>query len=57
MLRVDPSHEWGGIRLNVYVAGVAIVLSAAFFIWWQKTWKRGPAPPPKPEAMAIPRQR
>ncbi|HJS49095.1 MAG TPA: prolipoprotein diacylglyceryl transferase [Gaiellaceae bacterium] len=57
MLRVDPSHEWGGIRLNVYVAGVAIVLSAAFFVWWQKTWKRGPAPPPKPEAMAIPRQR
>ena len=57
MLRVDPSHEWGGIRLNVYVAGVAIVLSGAFFVWWQKTWKRGTAPPPKPEAMAIPRQR
>ncbi|HEX2346682.1 MAG TPA: prolipoprotein diacylglyceryl transferase [Gaiellaceae bacterium] len=57
MLRIDPSHEWGGIRLNVYVAGVAIVLSGAFFVWWQKTWKRGVAPPPKPEAMAIPRQR
>ncbi|HEU0247674.1 MAG TPA: prolipoprotein diacylglyceryl transferase [Gaiellaceae bacterium] len=57
MLRVDPSHEWGGIRLNVYVAAVAIVLSGAFFVWWQKTWKRGTAPPPKPEAMAIPRQR
>ena len=57
MLRIDPSHEWGGIRLNVYVAGVAIVLSGAFFVWWQKTWKRGAAPPPKPEAMAIPRQR
>jgi len=57
MLRIDPSHEWGGIRLNVYVAGVAIVLSGAFFVWWQKTWKRGAAPPPKPEAMAIPRHR
>ncbi|HET9462042.1 MAG TPA: prolipoprotein diacylglyceryl transferase [Gaiellaceae bacterium] len=56
-LRVDPSHEWGGVRLNVYVAGLAIVLSGAFFVWWQKKWKRGPAPPPKPEAMAIPRQR
>jgi len=57
MLRVDPSHEWGGVRLNVYVAGLAIVLSAAFFVWWQRRWKRGTAPPPKPEAMAIPKQR
>jgi len=58
MLRVDPSHEWGGVRLNVFVAGLAIVLSAAFFVWWQRRWKRGDAgPPPKPEAMAIPKQR
>jgi prolipoprotein diacylglyceryl transferase len=57
MLRVDPSHEWGGVRLNVYVAGLAIILSAVFFIWWQKTWHRGAGPPPKPEAMAIPKQR
>ncbi len=55
MLRVDPSHEWGGVRLNVYVAGLAIILSAAFFIWWQKTWNRGAGPPSKPEAMAIPK--
>ena len=58
MLRVDPSHELGGVRLNVYVAGVAIVLAGAFFVWWQKTWKRGQSgPPPKTEAMAIPRDR
>ena len=57
MLRVDPSHEWGGVRLNVYVAGLAIILSAAFFSWWQKRWNRGAGPPPKPEAMAIPKQR
>jgi prolipoprotein diacylglyceryl transferase len=56
-LRVDPSHEIGGVRLNVWVAGLAIVLSAAFFVWWQKTWKRGPAPPPKVEAMAVPKER
>jgi prolipoprotein diacylglyceryl transferase len=56
-LRVDPSHELGGIRLNVFVAAVAIVLSAAFFVWWQKTWHRpGQAsPPPKTETMAVPR--
>jgi prolipoprotein diacylglyceryl transferase len=58
LLRVDPSHELAGVRLNVYVAAVAIVLSAAFFVFWQWTWKRGTGPPPrKVEAMAIPRER
>ena len=56
-LRIDPSHEIGGVRLNVWVAGLAIVVSAAFFAWWQRTWKRGTGPPPKVEAMAIPRER
>jgi prolipoprotein diacylglyceryl transferase len=58
LLRVDPSHELAGVRLNVYVAAVAIVLSAAFFVFWQRTWSRGTGPPPrKVEAMAIPRER
>jgi prolipoprotein diacylglyceryl transferase len=60
LLRVDPSHELGGIRLNVFVAAVAIVVSAAFFVWWQRSWHRRPgegAPPPKVEAMAIPKER
>jgi prolipoprotein diacylglyceryl transferase len=58
MLRVDPSHEIGGIRLNVFVAALAIVLSAAFFVWWQRTWHRQDqsAPPPKAETMAVPRE-
>jgi prolipoprotein diacylglyceryl transferase len=56
-IRVDPSHEFGGIRLNVYVAAVAIVLSAAFFVWWQRTWSRREEPPPQVEAMAVPRER
>ena len=58
-LRVDPSHELGGVRLNVIVAGLAIVASAAFFVWWQRTWHRRDTapPPPKPEAMAVPRER
>jgi len=56
-IRIDPSHEIAGVRLNVYVAAVAIVLSGAFLVWWQKTWHRGPGPPPKVEAMAIPRER
>jgi prolipoprotein diacylglyceryl transferase len=59
-LRVDPSHELGGVRLNVYVAALAIVLSAAFFVWWQRGWHRdaGSGPPPRsPETMAVPRGR
>ena len=55
MIRIDPSHELAGVRLNVYVAAAGIVLSGAFFVWWQRTWHKGQAPPPKPEAMAIPR--
>lgn len=54
-LRVDPAREFAGVRLNVWVAGLAIVLATAFFVWWQKTWKRDGAPPPKPQTMAIPK--
>jgi len=57
-LRIDPSHEIGGIRLNVFVAAAAIVLSAAFFVVWQRRWRRGSsAPPQKVETMAVPRGR
>jgi prolipoprotein diacylglyceryl transferase len=57
-LRIDPSHEIAGLRLNVWVAAIAIVASAAFFVWWQRTWKRGQgATPSKPETMAIPKER
>jgi prolipoprotein diacylglyceryl transferase len=57
MLRVDPSHEIAGVRVNVWVAGLAVLLSAGFFIWWQRSWKRGDAAPRKAETMAIPRTR
>jgi prolipoprotein diacylglyceryl transferase len=56
-LRIDPSHEIAGVRLNVYVAVLAIVLSAAFFVWWQRSWRKGEGTPQKPATMAIPRQR
>ena len=47
-----------GIRLNVFVAAAAIVLSAAFFVYWQRSWKRGSnAPPQKVETMAVPKGR
>jgi phosphatidylglycerol---prolipoprotein diacylglyceryl transferase len=57
-LRIDPSHEIGGVRLNVFVAAAAIVLSAAFFVVWQKRWKRGgTATPAKVETRAVPKSR
>ena len=57
-LRVDPSHELAGVRLNAYVAALAIIVSTAFFIFWQRTWQRRTGPPPrKVEAMAVPRDR
>jgi len=58
-LRIDPAHEIAGIRLNVYVSAIAIAVSAAFFVWWQRSWHRGQAAPPaKPaQTMAVPKQR
>ncbi len=35
LLRIDPSHEFAGLRLNAWVSIVVFVLSTAFFIWWQ----------------------
>jgi prolipoprotein diacylglyceryl transferase len=35
LLRIDPAHEYYGLRLNAYVSIVLFVLSLAFFIWWQ----------------------
>ena len=61
LLRVDPSHELLGLRLNAWVAAVIFVLATAFFVWWQLVRPRrdaprreGPAPKKRP-AMAIPR--
>ena len=57
-LRIDPSHELGGVRLNVFVAATAIVASAVFFVVWQRRWKRGGgATQPKVETMAVPKSR
>jgi prolipoprotein diacylglyceryl transferase len=33
LLRVDPAHEFLGLRLNLYVAAVLFVVSVAFFVW------------------------
>jgi len=58
LLRIDPSHELGPLRLNAWVSIVVFVAAAAFFLWWQFL-RRAPGPdaqPPRP-AMSIPRGR
>ena len=61
LLRVDPSHEFLGLRLNAWVSAVIFLLAAGFFLWWQiiGPHREGRPPPeravPKRPAMAIPR--
>ena len=64
LLRIDPAHEYLGLRINAYVSIVGFVLSTAFFIWWQFIRKEGGADRPRakrivPEgpAMAVPKGR
>lgn len=56
MLRVDPSHEIAGLRLNVYVAAFALLAALAVFLIRQRRWRRD-LEPPRLETMAVPRTR
>jgi prolipoprotein diacylglyceryl transferase len=67
-LRVDPSYEFWGMRLNAWVALVLFIASSLFFIYWQLYRGKGGLPvenpfgrrrsrEPKRPAMAIPRSR
>jgi prolipoprotein diacylglyceryltransferase len=64
LLRVDPSHELGPLRLNAWVSIVVFVGATLFFIWWQFLRGRGREPgrapmerKPEGPAMAIPKGR
>jgi prolipoprotein diacylglyceryl transferase len=64
LLRIDPAHEYLGLRLNAYVSIVGFVLSTAFFIWWQFIRRETGTDRPRakrivPEgpAMAVPKGR
>src|SRR5919198_6357420 len=63
LLRIDPAHKYGPLRLNAYVSAVVFVLSTAFFIWWQfireererdRERPRATRTVPKGPAMAVP---
>ena len=64
LLRIDPAHEFAGLRLNAWVSVVLFVLSTAFFIWWQFfdgqfKWRRKTEAEPADRGpkMAIPKGR
>ena len=64
LLRIDPAHHIGPLRLNAWVSAVMFVLSTAFFVWWQfiRSGRRDeprrarPTPVTGP-AMAVPKSR
>ena len=65
LLRIDPAHEFGPLRLNGWVSVVGFILAMGFFIWWQffggrrprrEGRRRGKKVPPPPK-MAIPKGR
>jgi prolipoprotein diacylglyceryl transferase len=62
-LRVDPSKELAGMRVNAWVSLIVFIGAVAFFVWWQffhgqrrrpHLHERKPEPPP---TMAVPRGR
>jgi prolipoprotein diacylglyceryl transferase len=65
LLRIDPSHEFGPLRLNAWVSIVLFVLSTGFFVWWQLLRGRSgrrprsqePGEPPPGRRMAVPKGR
>jgi prolipoprotein diacylglyceryl transferase len=62
-LRIDPSEEFLGLRVNAWVAAVLFALSVLFFIWCQflrggRPKKARPTPKVQPrETMTVPRSR
>jgi prolipoprotein diacylglyceryl transferase len=63
-LRIDPSEEIAGLRVNAWVALILFVLSTAFFVYWQffrgrrdEPSRRGPRRVEPKSAMAVPRGR
>jgi prolipoprotein diacylglyceryl transferase len=65
LLRIDPAHEFGPLRLNAWVSVVGFVLATGFFVYWQflrgrrprgEGRRRGRKVPEGPK-MAIPKGR
>jgi prolipoprotein diacylglyceryl transferase len=63
LIRIDPSHEYLGFRLNFYVSATLFVLAVIWFVWAQRRPvegdppKRRPRPVPEGPKMTVPKKR
>jgi prolipoprotein diacylglyceryl transferase len=63
LIRIDPSHEYFGFRLNFYVSATLFVLAVIWFVWAQRrpVGDEPPRPRPRPvpegPKMAVPKKR
>jgi prolipoprotein diacylglyceryl transferase len=63
LLRIDPAHKYGPLRLNAWVSAAMFIASTAFFIWWQFIRPETPRDRPRARpvargpAMAVPKGR
>jgi prolipoprotein diacylglyceryl transferase len=55
LLRIDPSHEYLGLRLNAYVSIVVFVLAVVGFVWSQR--REEPSGPRRHDVVAPPAQK
>jgi prolipoprotein diacylglyceryltransferase len=60
-LRIDPSHEYFGLRLNFYVSVIVFALAIAAFVWSQRRSETSarprPTAPPQGPKMTVPKGR
>ena len=58
LLRIDPAHEFLGLRLNAYVSIGLFALAVAAFVWSQRRREgRAAERPAPPRKMAVPKGR
>jgi prolipoprotein diacylglyceryl transferase len=66
LLRIDPAHEFLGLRLNAWVSLIVFIGATAFFIWWQffdgkmPEWRRRrrrESEPDRGPRMSVPKAR
>ena len=61
LLRIDPAHEYFGLRLNFYVSLGLFVLAVVAFVWAQRREERAarprPTAPPAGPKMSVPKRR
>jgi len=57
LLRIDPAHELGPLRLNGWVSLLLFLAASAFFVLWQRRGRDRSTPEPPRPAMRIPKGR